>query len=242
MLGIVTGTIKPAVQMEKLVIRDEKKRLRQYKDSLRFLLESETFSKIIFCENSNYGVGQFYDLVQAAQKRGIDLELMSFQGDTENVCIYGKGYGEGEIMEYIFSNSKLLQEENYFIKITGRLKVDNGNELVRRLRESRTYFNIPNRTIKGFYDTRIYGMPTQQFKDFFLYAYHHVRDRQGIFLEVVYTKILQNYGIRVYNFPRYPRIVGVSGSNGMEYEYTEWKCKIRDVFSLMNMYTVNERV
>lgn len=238
MLGIVTGTIKPSAQMGQLVLRDEKERLKQYAEGLRFLLDSGVFSRLVFCENSNYGTEELYDLAEIAREKGIELELLSFQGDTESICIHGKGYGEGEIMEYVFSNSRLLPKETYFVKITGRLKVDNGKELVNQLLESRTYFNIPNRTIKNFYDTRIYGMPIQQFKDFFLYAYHQVMDEQGIFLEIVYTKILQGNGIKVYNFPRYPRIKGMSGSGGIEYDYTEWKCKIRDVLSLMNAYTI----
>lgn len=238
MLGIITGTIKPAAQMGRLVIRDEKERLKQYKEGLKALLDSGAFSKLIFCENSDYGAEKLNCLVEDAKQKGIDLELLSFQGDTENTCIHGKGYGEGEIMEYVFSNSRLIQGEKYFVKMTGRLKVDNGKELVNQLLDNRTYFNIPNRTIKNFYDTRIYGMPIQQFKEFFLHAYHQVMDEDGNFLEIVYTKILQGNGIKVYNFPKYPRIKGVSGSGGIEYDYTEWKCKIRDVLSLMNVYTI----
>lgn len=242
MLGIITGTIKPSAQMVQLVIRDEKERLRQYQEGLKALLDTGAFSKLIFCENSNYGTEKLNCLVEDAKQKGIDLELLSFQGDTENTCIHGKGYGEGEIMEYVFSNSRLIQGETYFVKITGRLKVDNAKELVNRILKDRTYFNIPNRTIKDFYDTRVYGMPIQQFKTLFLNAYHQVMDGEGTFLEIVYTKILQDNGIKVYNFPKYPRIKGVSGSGGIEYNYTEWKCRIRDVLSLANVYTIKRRM
>lgn len=242
MLGIITGTIKPSAQIGQLVIRDEKERLKQYQEGLKSLLDSGMFSKLIFCENSNYGVEKLHFLMDDAQEKGIELELMSFQGDTENICIHGKGYGEGEIMEYVFSNSRLILGETYFIKITGRLKVDNGKELVSQLLENRTYFNIPNRTIKNFYDTRIYGMSVKQFKELFLHAYHQVMDGEGTFLEIVYTRILQDNDIKVYNFPRYPRIKGVSGSEGIKYDYTEWKCRIRDMLSLANVYTIKRRM
>lgn len=240
MLGIITGTVKPSAQMGQLAVRNEEERLAQYKEGLKSLLDARVFSKLIFCENSNYGADELSVLDGIARDNGTELELLSFQGDTESICMHGKGYGEGEIMEYVLSNSRLIKGETYFVKITGRLKVDNGRELVNKLLESRTYFNIPNRTIKNFYDTRIYGMPIQQFKDFFLRSYRQVMDDQGIFLETVYTKILQNNGIKVYNFPRYPRIRGVSGSGGIAYDYTEWKCKIRDVLSLMNVYTIKK--
>lgn len=238
MLGIVTGTIKPAVQMGQLVIRNEKERLEQYREGLEHLLNTRAFSRLVFCENSNYGVEKLYYLKEDAKKKGIELELLSFQGDTKNICIQGKGYGEGEIMEYVFSNSRLIQKENYFVKMTGRLKVINGKNLADHLLESKTYFNIPNRTRRDIYDTRIYGMPILQFKKYFLDVYEQVMDEQGIFLEMVYTRVLRENKIKVTNFPRYPRIIGISGSGGIEYTYTEWKCRIRDILSQVNFYKI----
>lgn len=226
------------IQMSQLVLRDEEERLRQYKDSIYFFLESGAFSKVVFCENSNYGTEKLSYLTEFAQKRGIELELLSFQGNVEMSCIHGKGYGEGEIMDYVFTHSRLVEKEPYFVKITGRLKVDNVKDIVKHINQQRTYFNIPNRTRRDMYDTRIYGMPVNQFKDFFLNSYKRVMDDQGIFLEMVYTEILQKHSIKVFNLPKYPRIVGMSGSGGGIYEYTEWKCKIRDVFSKINFYKI----
>lgn len=224
--------------MSQLVLRDEEERLRQYKDSIYFFLESGAFSKVVFCENSNYGTEKLSYLMEFAQKRGIELELLSFQGNVEMSCIHGKGYGEGEIMDYVFTHSRLVEKEPYFVKITGRLKVDNVKDIVKHINQQRTYFNIPNRTRRDMYDTRIYGMPVNQFKDFFLNSYKRVMDDQGIFLEMVYTEILQKHSIKVFNLPKYPRIVGMSGSGGGIYVYTEWKCKIRDVFSKINFYKI----
>ena len=236
MLAIITGTIKPALQMGQLVLRDEEERLKQYEDSIRFLLCSGAFTKVVFCENSHYGTERLSYLTEIAGENGVELELLSFHGNEEKACIHGKGYGEGEIMDHVFSHSKLIAEEDYFVKITGRLKIDNIKSIVSRMKPQRTYFNIPNHTIRNVYDTRMYGMPVSQFKDCFLHSYDQVMDEQGIFLEVVYTKILQERNITVRNFPRYPRIVGMSGSGGAVYGYTEWKCKIKDLLSYVNFY------
>lgn len=236
MLAIITGTISPAAHMSQLVLRDEKERLKQYKDSIQSVLCSGAFNKVVFCENSNYGTEEMAYLTEVAEDNGAELELLSFQGNVEKACIHGKGYGEGEIMDYVFSHSELLRKEAYFVKITGRLKVDNIKDIVSRMNRQRTYFNIPNRTRRDIYDTRMYGMPVNQFRDYFLHSYEQVMDEQGIFLEMVYTRILQQCGIKVCNFPRYPRIVGISGSGGIVYSYTEWKCKIKDVLSYMNFY------
>ena len=238
MLAIITGTIRPSAQMKHLALRDEEERLKQYEESIRFYLKSQAFEKIVFCENSNYGTEKISYLTELAAKDGVELELLSFQGNVEKACIQGKGYGEREILDYVFSHSSLAKTETYFVKITGRLKVDNIKGIAKRLKQQKTYFNIPNCTRRDIYDTRIYGMPVNQFKDYFLSSYEQVMDEQGFILEMVYTQILQNYDMKVSNFPRYPRIVGISGSGGLDYKYTEWKCKIRDVLSQINFYKI----
>lgn len=240
MVGIVTGTIRPSSQMGQLVIRDEKERLEQYLQGLYLLIESEAFSKIIFAENSNFGGDISEALQQSAREHQTDLEYLSFQGNVEQACLHGKGYGEGEIMKYVFQHSELLKNEPYFVKMTGRLQIDNIAQLTSRFKKSGTYFNIPNPTRRDIYDTRIYAMPVKQFEEYFENEYEHVMDRDGVFLEHVYTGILKEHKIYVSNFPRYPRIRGISGSGGLAYDYTEWKCKVKDLLCKVNYYKVKE--
>lgn len=240
MLAIITGTIKPSSSVGQLVIKDEEERFRQYAESLNFFIECGAFYKIIFCDNSNYGIEKFSFLKKTAKEHNVILELISFPGDTSKIVAHGKGYGEGEIMDYVFHHSELVKDEKFFVKITGRMKIDNISKMIAYMEENKTYFNIPNRTIKNIYDTRIYGMPTKQFRDLFAQEYVRVQDDAGVYLEHVYTDILKKNNIKVTNFPRYPRIVGVSGSTGNVYGYTEWKCKIKDVFSYLGFYKVKE--
>lgn len=238
MLIVVTGTIRPSNQVNQLALRNEDERFVQYEESLRSLLESRACSKIVFCENSNYGTEKLYHLKTLAEKNRIELELLSFEGDAAQTGIHGKGYGEGEIMNYVLSNSRLATAADFFVKITGRMQIDNIKEISVRLNRGKTYFNIPNRTRRDIYDTRIYAMPKKQFASYFKDSYEKVQDGQGIFLETVYTDILLKNSIHVTNFPRYPRITGISGSNGITYGYTEWKCKIRDILSKLDFYTI----
>lgn len=239
-VGIVTGTIRPSSQMGQLVVRDEKERLEQYVQSIRSLIEAEAFKKIVFAENSNYGCDALEGLQIAADEHQVELECLSFQGNTEQACIHGKGYGEGEIMDYVFQHSQLLKNEPYFVKITGRLQVDNMAAIAARLKKTRTYFNIPNPTRRDIYDTRIYAMPVKQFEEYFENEYGRVMDREGVFLEHVYTEILRDNHIYVSNFPLYPRVRGVSGSGGLAYDYKEWKCKVKDLLCKVNYYKVKE--
>jgi hypothetical protein len=79
-------------------------------------------------------------------------------------------------------------------------------------------------------------MPVKTFNSFFIDEYKKVDDDGGYILESVYTDVVRNNHLKIRNFPRYPRIVGQSGSGGIAYEYTEWKCKIRDILSVTNLY------
>lgn len=238
MLLVLTGAVKPAASCGNVTIRDEAERLKQYIESIQFFIESGAFTKIVFCDNSNFGTEKLESLQNEAQKHCVLLELLSFQGNAEQTAIHGKGYGEGEIMDHVFANSKLLSGEQSFMKITGRMKVDNIKAIISRLKVEKTYFNIPNRTHREMYDTRMYVMPVKAFRTLFINQYDKVMDDEGIYLEKVYTSVIQENHIHIDNFPRYPRIVGVSGSTGVQYVYTEWKCKIRDVLSQFNFYKV----
>ena len=238
MLAIITGTIRPSGTVGQLILKNESERLSQYKDALMFIIQSKTFSKIVFCENSGYGIGCFTDMQEEAAKFGTKLELISFTGNAEEVLKHGKGYGEGEIMDYVFANSRLLEDEPCFAKITGRLKIVNIKDICERISPKVCYFNIPNRNIRDYYDTKLYAMPTEVFDEYFRKAYVQVWDDKGIYLEKVYTKILFDEKLKVKNFVRYPRVLGKQGSTGLDYGFTEWKCKVKDVISRFGGYKV----
>lgn len=238
MLAIITGTIKPNCELKQLCLRDEEERLVQYIECIRFYIKSKAFSDIIFCENSGYGIDIFQSLITEAKRNKIRLEVMSFRGEQQKVIEQGKGYGEGEIMEYVFRNSSLIKDNDYFVKITGRLKIVNIKKIVKSLKDSRCYFNIPNKVLKTFYDTRFYGMSKQKFEQYFKMAYLEVMDEQGIYLEHIYTNVIKKHDLKVMNFPMYPRIIGVSGTSGAVYDYVEWKCIIKDMLSKFNYYKV----
>lgn len=262
MVLIITGTIEP-VKQDKLVVQDTKVRLEQYLACIRSYIEQDGIQKIVFCDNSNYENAELLrikdNLQLHAQKNRKKLEWLSFQGDSAAVQTYGKGYGEGEIMEYVMAHSELMKSEDYFVKVTGRLVVDNLGQIakvldIRNKKSSNTknvakitnstsrnklplcYINIPNRTRRDIYDTRIYAMPKELFQTYFQKVYKKVNDGQGYFLEHVYKDVIQTNKIASKNFPLYPRIRGISGSSGGEYVYTEWKCKIKDLQSKCNYF------
>lgn len=236
MIIIVTGTISPGKNVGQLTLRDSNERLKQYTTALLKTIEARPDADIVFCDNSGFGTDCFDDVLKYANEKKMKLEVLSFAGDKEAVVAHGKGYGEGEIVKYVLENSKLAQGKQYMIKLTGRLVTDNIADIVKHIKRKCIYFNIPNIHRRDIYDTRIYAMPINIYNDYFYDEYRKVNDNVGYFLEGVYTDVISNNKLHVNNFPRYPRIVGKSGSGGISYTYTEWKCKIRDFLSIFNIY------
>lgn len=238
MLLIITATINPPSQ-DYLKINSIDERIKQYKDSLNYFINSGAFGKIIFCDNSGYLSENdiFREETEIAGKKNIELEVLSFFGNCEKVRQQGKGYGEGEIMEHIFANSKLMHNETYFFKVTGRLKVDNVADIVRNTKyKDVCLINIPNRTRHDIYDTRFYGMPVNMYREYFLKAYENTDDKNKKYLETIFKEVIDTNHLKRKNLPKYPRITGVSGTFGSTYSYKEWKTKIKDLLSIFNYY------
>lgn len=242
MLLVITGTIAPASQ-EFLKVSDTKERLAQYIDSIRFFVDSAAFEKIIFCDNSAYESDELMELIGYAADKKVSLELLAFSGNSDMVRLYGKGYGEGEIMKYIFENSDILKKEDeadLFVKVTGRLKVDNILKISKSLKKKICYINVPNKTRRDIFDTRVYAMPISLYRQYFMEAYKEVRDGDGIFYENVFKKIISENNLSHRNFSSYPRIVGISGTKGIKYSYSQWKCIFKDFMSIFNYYGVSK--
>lgn len=236
MVLIITAAVQPGENIKNLKERSVKSRLEQYYAALEQTILSGAFSRIVFCDNTEVELSAFQTLTKLAGEHGVELELLSFAGDAQAVARQGKGYGEGEIMEYVMYHSRLVKEADFLVKLTGRLVVDKLRQTVRKMKTDRCYFNIPNRTRREMVDTRFYAMPIKLFQDFFQKEYVRVDDKKGYYLEYVYTDTIKKNGLRTYNMPLYPRITGLSGSTGAVYTYREWKCRIKDVLSRLQWY------
>lgn len=113
MLVVATGTIKPYNSVPYLSLVDAEVRLKQYYDAIENLLKCQKITKLIFTENSNYTI-DFSNLYRLAEENEIKFEVLQFQGSEEEVILREKGYGEGEAMDYMLSNSKLIENEEFF--------------------------------------------------------------------------------------------------------------------------------
>lgn len=231
---LITGCIKPYVNQEWLVLKDPEERLRQYVESIRFYIENSDFEYITFCENSNFETSEKDTLTLLASSTGKHFEWLAFEGDL--ACLrYGKGGGEDEIVDYAFANSKWIEHTRTFVKVTGRLKVMNVNQILRGCVYGKNFFyrDIYRPHMHGV-DTRFYICDTEFFNKKLRNCYRNVISEDVEGLEEDYYKLLKGE----YTNPQsYMRIDGVSGGNGRIYS-EESKCRIRfyDLFCKLGLY------
>lgn len=226
---IITSTVN--VNSCLTVLLNPEIRLEQYVDSILFYLESPKIKKIIVCDNSGFDYSSIKSIVELAIRNNKQIEFLNFKGSINKIQEFGKGFGEGEIISFVFNNSKLLLlKEVSFLKVTGRLKILNIDRILEHLEPNVNYFNAVN--LNPFVnlrkvDTRFYQCTKQNFKYFFEDSYKNVNDKEGFFLEHVYYEKIIEKKIEYKRFKILPNFFGVSGSTGMLYRMSKKNFLIR---------------
>lgn len=189
-------------------------RFLQYKDTLKKYIKESNFDTFVFCENTGFNMLED-DLIQLANENNKSIEFLSFVADVDSVKRFGKGYGEGECLEYAVQNSVYLQQKSIcFFKVTGRLFIKNINEILLNNQKNENCFytdGINSKSVR----TEFFKANVFFFKQNLLTVYKNVNDSENKFLEYIYFENLINKKVGGM-FP-YPFIVGNSGSTGNPY-------------------------
>lgn len=238
---IITGCIAPD-NVPYLKLTDTEKRLQQYLHSIKYYIEETAITNIIFCENSNYEF-DYSEYISLAKKKNKHLEVLTFLGDNAKVKEKGKGYGEGEILQYVFRNSKLIEKVDSIYKVTGRLNIKNINKILEKEEAGHIYFNKNLYSYKSL-DTRFWRMPKKIYEDYFMDVYENVNDDALKFLEYVFWDRMYLKKLKYHCHSYFPEVDGVSGSTNEPYRenrksYSIWFsiCSVLKIYNLV--YTPN---
>lgn len=212
---LLTGCINPN-GMPFTQLTDASERQKQYVDAIHYYINN-TDCKIVFCENSNTDISSLF---KNEQDR---LEILTFAGNQNKQR--GKGYGEAEIIEFAIQHSSFISEYNNITKITGRLIIENINDIF--------LYKFPLQKNDGilcsfhsnlqFADSRIICAP----KTFFQLLVNHkeeINDSKDIFFETILAKYIKNSNYSKYPFWIEPNIIGISGSTGVQYTGINHSC------------------
>ena len=238
MLILLTGCVRPSDKVYCLNVKSVEERLDHYKRSIDFWLTKTNVDKIVFCDNSNYIFDDQNYFEELAFKNQKQIEFLTFQGDIASTEKYGKGYGEGEIIKYFIENSKLLENEEGFYKITGRLYIKNFNSINKHVKKHINYFNKPYLNSKNLVDTRFFKVNIADYKNLFIDAYKLVNDIKGKWLEHVFYEVIKTNNLYVKSFDVFPKIIGCSGSTGVIYEEKFYRYWLKNILLKLKYYQV----
>lgn len=185
-------------------------------------LKIEPNIQIVICDGSGFDFGP----PLKARLPYANIECLAFQNSSDLVQKLGKGYGEGEIVEYALRHSKYLQACNYFAKCTAKLWVQNFHEC---LQDWNGQFicdiHCSNVTkfkpfILNHLDTRFYISAKDFYLQNLIQTHAKVNEIQGNSLEQCFKKVANDCKLTHYAFSKPVMICGVSGSTALTYKPT----------------------
>lgn len=246
---LLTACVTPPTQMIFTQITNSTEREQRYIYCLKWYIANSKYKKIVFCDNSN--CSPFPGIFEYAEKHNKQLEFISFHGDNKMTQTYGKGYGDGEIINYAINNSKLIKESQYFIKISGRYVFDNIDTVFNYKKNRDFYYkvglnkkNIFRKDERTTVDTVIFSSNVDCFKDFFGKAHLDINDQNGVFYENVFSKILienkTKHWFTTSRMARLPNYCGnKSGTMGVDYKKKNpFVAVLRNILNKLGFYQV----
>lgn len=209
----LTACVNPG-GMANTLHTDCRQRAEEYKEALYFYLQKTKLS-IVFCENTLCDMSNEFSSYIASGR----LEYLTFDGNHYNKK-RGKGVGEVEIMEYAFLHSKLLQDGDHIIKITGRLKILNIRLLiaVRRVFGD-DYIQLRINKDGTFAHSQFFIAPVLFLRRYFIPLGRYIDDRDYIYFEHMLGRAVKEQN-EYYLLPLFdiPLIFGISGTNAQPYQ------------------------
>jgi len=197
--------------------------------SIEHWLEQSHLIRIVICDNSGYDFSG--DVKKLFPNK--EIECLSFLGDKSAVSIYGKGYGEGEIIEFAIENSKIISTAKFFAKCTAKLWVNNPDHFLKTWTGDcalkpvfKNVFSLKSCNV-DYVDTRFY-LVSVDFYTRHLKNLHKKLEKgcpigiEQLFLQAVFESKLKNIF-----WDKCPEICGVSGASGKAYR-NSFRKKIKE--------------
>ena len=207
-----------------VVLKDPRERLRFTLESIKHWLDKSPNIQLVICDGSDYDyIPILLELFPEAmeQKR---IESLHFLNNLEKVVTFGKGYGEGEIIQFALKNSKFIKESGWFCKCTGKLWVDNFFECLDEWNKTflcQAYFSNGFSLKKSkfeYVDTRFYISTNEIYYKYFSQLHLEVGGHFHRSIEEAFKKAIMENNLTGILFRHHPLIRGVGGGSGKYYK------------------------
>lgn len=207
------------------VLNDRNARLQSTMNALLALSERCYEVPIVICDGSGYDFTDEQELLKSKFK---EIEFLSFNNDSESVKLYGKGYGEGQIVNYAIANSQILNQHDAFAKCTSKLWPSNYLECINAFSGRAAFLTAPFFSPDKV-DTRFYIIQKQYYLDEFANVHTKVDDLNGRHLEHVFFEVIDGLPYRDVIGRVIPEVYGHSGSVGIHFKPSKLKNHIKKV-------------
>jgi len=203
-------------------LTDTNKRIELTIHSIKEWIRIQPEIKIVICDGSDYDFSHITNKLFPAS----NIECLYFQNDIDSVILYGKGYGEGEIINYAVKNSQLIKDADFFTKCTAKLWVNNYNNCLNSWNGTFkcdcncTNIKSINNIEIGYIDTRFYLVSKSFYNKYLATTHLNVNDLNDQPLERCFRDAIIKHNINNFIFPTLPIIKGVAGSTEVNYGYT----------------------
>jgi len=150
---------------------------------------------------------------------GVNVEQISYKQNNDLIKIKGKGYGEGELINFAINNSVLLKKQKSFFKCTGKVYCRNFDAITEMINQNKLDSIFwrhlgEGDSIQLWADMRFFYTTHDFFEDNLLPAYLKSDDSKASIehfcYEVLNTKLKSAKGLR-------PQLSGFAGGSGKRY-------------------------
>jgi hypothetical protein len=215
---LITAAIRPPDKMPYLKMKDAASRLTATKMAL-FSWAMQGVRNLVIADATDSPVLSEEEMALLRQM-GINVEQIHFAQDEAQVGLLGKGYAEGKLIEFALENSRLLAQEEYFFKCTGKIFCRNFQNIIALIQHHklRGLFWRRHRAKKilGALDPRFFYTSTSFFKENLAAEYALSNDTEDKFVENLCGHLLdkrcpQGHATR-------PLLAGFEGGTGEQIE------------------------
>jgi hypothetical protein len=202
------------------VLNNPDLRIQYTLESISAWLKIKPGIQLVICDGSGY------DFAPSIQTHfpSAQIECLALQNNPDKVKKHGKGYGEGEIIRYALTHSRLLQRADAFIKCTAKLWILNIDDCMKQWNGQfacNAYFaNVFSlkKTQLQFIDTRFYISTKAFYSHYFSEAHMDLGDTAGRSIEDTFLEVIRQHHLKHILFGVPPIVCGVGGGSGKYYK------------------------
>lgn len=214
---LITSAIKPPADLPYLAMSDFNHRLIAIKAALFYWIAQGT-KKIVVVDSTGTSPINAADSA-VIDSLGVELEILTFLQNDDEIRQFGKGYGEGKIISYALNHSSIIGRSDFLYKCTGKCFCRNfrlldgiikGNNL------KAVFWRLFDRNFVGpdlsLVDTRFFFTSKDFLKSFVLPAFESAKNIsvERTLAPVLTSELEQAYIAR-------SQITGFAGGVGGEY-------------------------